>query len=108
MGILDKLFGGVNINAALEEVRNTEGAVLIDVRGADEYAAGHIPGAVNLDVNRIGEIGSVVSDRNAPIYTYCLTGRRSGRAVAAFKNAGYTNVKNIGGINKYKGPKDNG
>ena len=108
MGILDILFGGTNINAALEEVRNTDGAVLIDVRGADEYAAGHIPGAVNLDVNRIGEIGSVVNDKNAPIYTYCLTGRRSGRAVAALKNAGYTNAKNIGGINKYIGPKDNG
>ncbi len=36
MGIFDILFGGTNINAALEEVRNTEGAVLIDVRGADE------------------------------------------------------------------------
>ena len=108
MGILDILFGVTNINASLEEVRNTEGAVLIDVRGADEYAAGHIPGAVNLDVNRIGEIGSVVSDKNAPVYTYCLTGRRSGRAVEALKNAGYTNVKNIGGINKDRGPKENG
>jgi rhodanese-related sulfurtransferase len=103
MGILDKLFGGTDINKALDEVHTTEGAVLIDVRGADEFAAGHIPGAVNLDVNRIGDIGSVVSDKNVPIYTYCLTGRRSGRAVAALRNAGYTNVKNIGGINRYKG-----
>ena len=108
MGILDKLFGGTNINTALEEVRNTEGAILLDVRGTYEYAVGHIPGAVNLDVNRIGEIGSVVSDKNAPIYTYCLTGRRSGRAVAALRDVGYTNVKNIGGINKYRGPKTNG
>ena len=108
MGILDILFGGSDINKALEEVRSTEGAILLDVREADEYVAGHIPDAVNLDVNRIGEIGSVVSDKNAPIYTYCLTGRRSGRAVAALKNAGYINVKNIGGINKYKGPKNNG
>ena len=108
MGILDKLFGGTNINEALDEVRNTEGAVLLDVRGADEYAAGHIPGAVNLDVNRIGDIGTIVSDKGAPIFTYCLTGRRSGRAVASLRNAGYTNVTNIGGINKYKGPKENG
>ena len=108
MGILDKLFGGTNINTALEEVSSTESAILIDVRGADEYASGHIPGAVNLDVNRIGDIGKIVTDKNAPIYTYCLTGRRSGRAVAALKNAGYTNVKNIGGISKYKGPKENG
>ena len=107
MGIIDKLFGDTNINTALEEVRNTESAILIDVRGTDEYAAGHIPGAVNLDVNRIGEIGSFVRDKNAPIYTYCLTGRRSGRAVAALKNAGYTNVKNIGGIKGYRGPIEN-
>ena len=84
-------------------MRCAEDAVLLDVRGADEFAAGHIPGAVNLDVNRIGEIGAVVSDKDAPIYTYCLTGRRSGRAVAALRNAGDTNVKNIGGINRYKG-----
>ena len=108
MGILSKLFGGKDINTALTDVRTTEGAVLVDVRNADEFASGHIPGAVNIAVDRIFDIKSAVSSKDAPIYTYCLTGRRSGRAVAALKNAGYTNVKNIGGINSYRGPVERG
>ena len=108
MGFLAKLFGGTDINEALKEVQSAESAILVDVRNADEYASGHIPGAVNIAVDRIFDIKSAVSSKDAPIYTYCLTGRRSGRAVAALKNAGYTNVKNIGGINRYRGPVERG
>ena len=106
MGFLAKLFGGTDINEALKEVQSAESAVLVDVRNADEFASGHIPGAVNIAVDRIFDIASLTGDKDAPIYTYCLTGRRSGRAVAALKNAGYTNVKNIGGINR--GPVERG
>ena len=89
-------------------MQSAESAVLVDVRNADEFASGHIPGAVNIAVDRIFDIKSAVNGKDAPIYTYCLTGRRSGRAVAALKNAGYTNVKNIGGINRYRGPVERG
>ena len=40
-------FNKTNINDAVEEYRNTPGAVLLDVREADEFRSGHIPGAVN-------------------------------------------------------------
>lgn len=43
MGLFD-LFAGADINKGVEECHATEGAVLIDVRGADEYRQGHIPG----------------------------------------------------------------
>ena len=108
MGFLAKLFGGTDINDALKEVQSTAGAILVDVRNSDEFASGHIPGAVNISVDRIFDIASLTGDKDAPIYTYCLTGRRSGRAVAALKSAGYTNVKNIGGINSYRGPVERG
>lgn len=108
MGLLSKLFGGRDIDDELETVRMTDNAVLIDVRGADEFAAGHIPGAVNVDVNTIERISEVVPDKDAPVFTYCLSGARSGKAVAALREAGYTNVKNIGGINSYSGPKERG
>jgi rhodanese-related sulfurtransferase len=104
MGLLSALFGGTDINKALDEFRSTEGAVLIDVRGEDEYASSHIPGAINIEANRILDIGSVVDSKDAPIFLYCLTGARSSRTAAALRSAGYTNVKNIGGINRYKGP----
>ena len=44
-----------------------------------------------------------IPDLDTPVYVYCLSGARSSRAVASLQNMGYTNVKNIGGINKYKG-----
>jgi len=40
-----------NINKGLEEFKSTPGAVLVDVRELDEFASGHIPGAVNLPLS---------------------------------------------------------
>lgn len=89
-----------DINKKLDEFKNTSGAILIDVREADEFAAGHIPGAINIPLSRIQECDL---DLDTPLFVYCLMGSRSMRAVGVLKSLGYTNVKNIGGINRYKG-----
>ena len=47
------LFG--NINRGLEECRATSGAILVDVREADEFASGHIPGAVNEPLSTVNK-----------------------------------------------------
>ncbi|MBR4163908.1 MAG: rhodanese-like domain-containing protein, partial [Solobacterium sp.] len=44
-------------------------------------------------------------NKDKKIYVYCLSGMRASRAVKQLRNMGYTNVKNIGGINSYKGKK---
>ena len=93
----------VNINDELEEARAADGAVILDVRGADEYARGHIPGAVNLPVDKIRAIESIAAGKDTPIFTYCQRGPRSKRAAKALRAMGYTRVINMGGINKYKG-----
>ena len=49
-------FGRQKINDAVEECRKTAGAVLVDVREDDEFSSGHIPGAVNVPLSRIGSI----------------------------------------------------
>lgn len=103
------LFGfnaGPNINEAVKECRSTEGAVLLDVRGRDEYAEGHIPGGVNLPLPEIEQIGSVVPDKDTPLFVHCLSGGRSGQAVSYLKRAGYTNVRNIGGIAAWTGEQE--
>ena len=102
MGLLDFL-KGPDINAGVKEFRETAGAVLVDVREADEYAEGHIPDAVHLPLSAIQTAPQVLSDKDAPLYLYCLSGARSGRATAALKQMGYTNVRNIGGINAWRG-----
>ena len=103
MGLLFDLFRKTDINSRLEEVRDVKRAVLLDVRNADEFGQGHIPGAVNIPVDSIDKISGKVKKKDTPIYSYCLSGARSGKAVAALKAMGYTNVTNIGGINRYKG-----
>ena len=96
-------FGGPGINDKLEEMRGVDGAVLLDVRTVEEYRQGHIPGAINVPVENIKAIREKVVNEDTPIYTYCLSGARSRSAAEALKSMGYTNVVNIGGINRYKG-----
>lgn len=93
-----------NINEGIEEYRAANHAILLDVRTKDEYRSGHVPGSKNIDVSEIEKVTSIVSDKSTPLFVYCLSGARSSSAVRMLKNMGYTRVKNIGGINAYKGP----
>ena len=87
-----------NINKGLEEYRRTKNALLIDVREAEEYAAGHIPCAVNVPLSTIAE-ADLPKDR--PLFIYCLRGSRSAWAASFLKRRGYNRAKSIGGINGY-------
>ena len=103
MGFLDKLFNKIDINTAVEEYRTTPGAFLIDVRTGPEYEAGHIEGAINVPLVSIHYIVNHVRNIEAPVYVYCQTGARSGQAASMIREMGYKNVKNVGGVNRYKG-----
>ncbi len=92
------LFG--NIHKGLEVCKATPGAILVDVREADEYVSGHIPGAINAPLS---VINSTTLSKDAPLFLYCLRGTRSKRAEKILKKMGYTQVKSIGGIASYKG-----
>ena len=93
---------GADINAAVKEAKGTRGAVLLDVRDPGDFNLGHIPGAVNLPSDKLNSRAGEL-DKKAPIYVYCQTGVRSSGAAGTLKSLGFTNVKNIGGINSYKG-----
>ena len=88
-----------NINQGIEEYRSAPGAILVDVREADEFQSGHIPGAVN---EPLSGIANTALPKDRPLYLYCLRGTRSRRAVGILKKMGYT-AKSIGGISGYKG-----
>ncbi len=80
-----------------------DNAVLLDVRRIEEFNAGHIDGAVLVPHDTIAEkIGAVVPDKNAPVYIYCRSGRRSAIAVEAMKKLGYTNLTDLGGMDEAK------
>ena len=73
--------------------------IWVDVRTAEEFGAGHVAGAVNIPYDEITDrIGEVASDKDATIYLYCRSGRRSGIALEALREAGYNNAVNVGGL----------
>lgn len=79
-----------------------KGALLVDVRTAAEFNAGHLIGAINIDheeiVARAGELG----DKDRVVILYCRSGRRSGLAKDWLRDEGFTNVTNAGGYKAMK------
>ncbi|MFN8167423.1 MAG: rhodanese-like domain-containing protein [Candidatus Nanopelagicales bacterium] len=76
------------------------GVVVVDVRTAGEYAAGHIDGAINVDVESPSFDAQLAKlDKGATYAVYCHSGRRSGIATGKMGDAGFTTVYNLqGGI----------
>ena len=103
MGMFNFLRNTADINTGVAEYETNDGAVLLDVRTAEEYRDGHIDGSVNIPLDRISSVENIVKDKSTPLYVYCLSGGRSGQAVSYLKQMSYTNVKNIGGISSYRG-----
>ncbi|UOQ96661.1 rhodanese-like domain-containing protein [Hymenobacter sp. 5317J-9] len=82
------------------------GTVLLDVRRPDEFAAGHLPGAVNIDVTA-PDFGQRIAqlDKTKPTYVYCRSGARSARAAQQLTSAGFGQVSNmLGGVLDWKDP----
>jgi len=86
----------------IEKNRNSTEFVIIDVRRPDEYASGHIEGAINIEEAQFGEqIDSL--DKNGTYVVYCLGGVRSSRALTLMEEAGFAEVYEIeGGIRAWQ------
>jgi rhodanese-related sulfurtransferase len=73
-----------------------KGAVLLDVRTAAEFQAGHLPGAINIPVAELAGRAAEVGPPTRAVVTYCKSGARSTRAAAMLRQLGFTNVLNLG------------
>ncbi|MCX6715378.1 MAG: rhodanese-like domain-containing protein [Candidatus Uhrbacteria bacterium] len=81
-----------------EWIASHEQFVLLDVRGEDEWKAGHIGGSVLMPHWFVAlKIGDLVPDKNTKIVTYCLSGGRSSLAAKTLTDMGYANVWNLDG-----------
>ena len=70
--------------------------VVIDVRTKEEYAAGHIPGTLNISFDRVAERISEIDAPNG-VALYCMVGPRARKGEAALLGAGYTRVFHLDG-----------
>ena len=110
IGVIILLFGGLvlankgnqtstpAISFATVQQDTAKGAKLYDVRTAEEFAAGHVNGSVNWPVQTIetGKMPDVAKD--VKIYVYCQSGSRSAQASGLLKDAGYSDVVDLGSL----------
>ena len=94
----------ISMDEAVKMMKDEKNYIILDVRRPDEYAEGHIPGAINVPNEEIGtaEIAELPY-KSQLILVYCRSGRRSKEAAGKLAKLGYTNIVEFGGIQDYEG-----
>lgn len=73
--------------------------LVVDVRSSGEFAAGHVDGAINLPLDRLGtDCAQALPDKSTPLVLCCLSGARSGMAAQWLRQQGYAQVLNGGSV----------
>ena len=94
----------ISMDEAVKMMEKEKNYIILDVRRADEFAEGHIPGAINVANEDIGtEEIPELPDKSQMILVYCRSGRRSKEASEKLVKLGYTNIVEFGGILDWKG-----
>ena len=75
--------------------------LIVDVRSLEEVKTGIIQDAIHIEWTQIDEeINNIDITKDQPIYLYCRSGNRSGKAILMLEKKGFTNVINVGGIDE--------
>ena len=98
-------YKSVSMDEGLKMMADSSDYILLDVRRPDEFAAGHIPGAVLFtnELMTLEDAEKLLPNKEQRIFVYCRSGRRSKEASQKLVDYGYSNVIEIGGILDYKG-----
>ena len=89
---------------ALARMQAETDYLILDVRTPEEFAQGHIPDAVNVAVETIGDTAPPeLPDKDQTIFVYCRSGNRSKQASEKLVALGYSNVVEFGGIKDWPG-----
>ena len=94
----------ISTDEAIVMMEEEKDYIILDVRTKEEFASGHIPGAINIPNETIGnsEIPEL-PDKDRLILVYCRSGNRSKQASEKLVTLGYTNIVEFGGINSWPG-----
>lgn len=94
----------ISQDEAMKIMEEESGYLIVDVRRPDEFAEGHIEGAINVPNEGIAEeMPEELPDKDQLLLIYCRTGRRSKEASEKLAKIGYKNVYEFGGINTWTG-----
>ncbi len=94
----------ITMEEAVAIMKESEDYIILDVRTEEEFAGGHIPGAVCVPNETIGdETIEELPDKEQMILVYCRSGNRSKQASQKLAGMGYTNILEFGGIIDWEG-----
>ena len=94
----------ISMEEAVAMMAEESGYIILDVRREDEFAAGHIPNAINIPNESIGtEEIPELPDKDQLILVYCRSGNRSKQASEKLVALGYTQIVEFGGILDWTG-----
>lgn len=97
-------YRSIGMDEAVSMMEKESDYIILDVRTAEEFESGHIPGAINVANESIGkEEISELPDKEQLIFVYCRSGNRSKQASEKLVKLGYTNIVEFGGINDWTG-----
>ncbi|WP_449017533.1 rhodanese-like domain-containing protein [Prevotella sp.] len=93
------LYEDVDVNR-FEQIIKSDSVQLVDVRKLDEFAEGHIAGAIHIDVLTTSFLSNALAklDKKRPCAVYCRSGKRSAMAATLLAKEGYTVTNLSGGI----------
>lgn len=91
----------ISPNDAHERLKSEKDIALLDVRTTEEYVEKHIPNSINIPLNLLMQVEKKLPDKDKKIFVYCLSGSRSMTASKILVKLGYTNIYNLGGINRW-------
>ena len=90
--------GDITQRELMQRLDMNEAPLIIDVRRTDEFAAGHVPGAVNIPHSEIAaHLDELRGNRHKELVVYCESGRRAAIAQGILEKAGFTKVRHLQG-----------
>ena len=94
----------ISQDEAMQMMQEQTDYLIVDVRRPDEFAEGHIAGAINVPSDDItDEMPELLPDKEQTLLVYCRSGNRSKEASRKLADIGYTKVYEFGGINTWEG-----
>jgi len=82
----------------MQRIKANRAGLILDVRSPEEYAEGHIPGAINIPHDRLGSrLAEIGAHKDKDIVLYCRSGRRVGVAADILQAAGFSKLLHLAG-----------
>lgn len=99
--VLYRKLTAVRVSGADAHALVADGALLVDVRSAGEYAGGAIEGSINIPIQELAGRMNELGAKDGEIVVYCQSGSRSAMAKRLLEKNGFTKVHDMGGIGRW-------